>query len=256
MAENQYVKIVINNRPYNVKTGITVLAAARANGIDIPGLCFHPALKSAGSCRLCVVESTKPGCKTGLMLSCVLKVRDGLEISTETEMVKDSRKTAFRNLLQMAPDSQKIRDMAARYGVDPVPVPDGCIRCRLCIRVCKEVIGPAALKMEKREGGDFVVALPDQCIGCGTCAAICPTGAIRIEDIDGIRQISIRDEDIGIHPLETCAACGKPFITPKFFNHVRERIASQPCVKNAAPHCAACARQLASHFRPLPEKTE
>jgi bidirectional [NiFe] hydrogenase diaphorase subunit len=61
-----------------------------------------------------------------------------------------------------------------------------------------------------------VVPIPDACIGCGTCANLCPTQVIKVEDLENVRTISIRDEVIGRHPLETCEGCGKRFATPKF----------------------------------------
>ncbi len=48
------------------------------------------------------------------------------------------------------------------------PPPDGCVRCHLCIRVCKEIVGAGALKMEKKDGVNFVVPMEGLCIGCGT----------------------------------------------------------------------------------------
>jgi CheY-like chemotaxis protein len=47
------------------------------------------------------------------MLSCILKVRDGLEVQTEGEVVAKARSRAFRNLLQMAPQSRHLLDLAA-----------------------------------------------------------------------------------------------------------------------------------------------
>ena len=89
------------------------------------------------------------------MLACVLKVKDGMEISTTGELVERARTRAFRNLLQLAPQSEAITALANSFDIDPGTPPDGCIRCRLCIRVCKEIVGPNALKMEKRKNQNF-----------------------------------------------------------------------------------------------------
>lgn len=59
-----------------------------------------------------------------------------------------------------------------------------CILCGLCVRVCDEVMGVAALGLVQR-GFDTVVqpefglSLNDTaCIACGQCVALCPTGAL------------------------------------------------------------------------------
>ena len=68
------VKITIDEGEYEAEEDMSVLEVARANHIPIPTLCYHPALKPSGSCRLCAVEV--PGRATGrqiTMLSCILK---------------------------------------------------------------------------------------------------------------------------------------------------------------------------------------
>ncbi|MCF8080871.1 MAG: (2Fe-2S)-binding protein, partial [Desulfobacterales bacterium] len=173
---SQGIRITIDGTDFEADPESTVLEVARDNGIDIPTLCYHPALKPSGSCRLCAVEvAGRASGKPTAMLSCILKARDGMVVRTGGEIVMKARSRAFKNLLKMAPQAQRIIDMAESYGVDPGPPPDGCIRCRLCIRVCKEIVGIGALKMEKREGQNFVVPIEGRCIGCGTCANICPT---------------------------------------------------------------------------------
>ena len=97
--------ITIDDQKYEAEEGMTVIQVAKANGFQIPTLCYHPSLKPSGSCRLCAVEV--PGRSTGrqvTMLSCVLKVKEGLVVKTHGEAVKRARTNAFKNLLHMAPD--------------------------------------------------------------------------------------------------------------------------------------------------------
>ena len=237
------IKITIDDREYEAQEDMSVLEVARINQIPIPTLCFHPSLKPSGSCRLCAVEV--PGRATGrqiTMLSCVLKVKDGMVVKTQSEAVQRARTRAFRNLLNMAPQAKRIIDLAQAYHIDPGPPPDGCVRCRLCIRVCKEIVGPAALKMEKRDGRNFVVPIEGRCIGCMTCANICPTDVISAVDSDNVRTISIRDEIIGKHPLERCEGCGKMFATPKFLDHIHKRTASHIDTKSHHTYCPTCTK--------------
>lgn len=243
------LQVTIDGQTTRVPEGTTVLQAARSLGIRIPTLCYHPALKPSGSCRLCAVEIIGSQARRNTMLSCILKVRDGLEAVTTGEKVDQARARAFRTLLQMAPESRTLRMMADEYGVGLGPPPDGCIRCRLCIRVCKEIVGAEALQMEKRDGTKYVTPVPGRCIGCGTCANICPTNAIQMNDEEGVRTIFIRDEVIGKHPLRTCEGCGKRFATPKFLDYIEQRTDPHVHVKEEHRYCPTCAKLLSNRVQ-------
>ncbi len=251
------VSITIDERDYQAEEGTNVLEIARKHNIPIPTLRYHPSLKPSGSCRLCAFEV--PGRSSGrqvTMLACVLKVKDGLVIKTRGEAVDRSRTRAFRNLLQMAPQSKKIIELAKSYNIDPGPPPDGCVRCRLCVRVCKEIVGPGALEMEKRNGLNYVVPLEGLCIGCGTCANICPTDVIIVEDNNNVRTISIRNEVIGKHPLERCEGCGKQYATPKFLNHIHKRTSSHTDVKTHHNYCPTCAKLFSDRIKTFNDRSQ
>jgi ferredoxin len=143
--------------------------------------------------------------------------------------------------------------MARELGVDLGTPPDGCVRCRLCVRVCKEVVGASALKMKKIDGVSFVMPEPDRCIGCGTCANICPTGAIRVEDHENVRSVMIRDEVIGKHPLERCEGCGRWFATARFMDFIERRTAPHPHVKETHAYCPTCAKMFSDRTRAATE---
>ena len=54
------VNIKINNVPYTVKAGSTILEACHEVGIDIPTLCYLKEINEIGACRICVVEVKEP----------------------------------------------------------------------------------------------------------------------------------------------------------------------------------------------------
>ncbi|SLM27622.1 2Fe-2S iron-sulfur cluster binding domain protein [Desulfamplus magnetovallimortis] len=249
------VEITVDDTTIMAKEGQSVLQVAREHGIRIPHLCFHPALKPSGSCKLCGVEVASRSGKSVIMLSCILKVKQGLVIQTATEAVQQARVKAFNKLLQMAPDSFRIRQIAADFNVDVIPPADGCIRCRLCIRVCNDVIGARALKMETVGEKRFVMPQPGRCLGCGTCANLCPTRLIHVEDKDGVRTVSIRGETIGKLPLVRCEGCGQMYVTSDFLDHVASATSDHPHVKVEHRFCKTCVKLLSDKTKTANVKT-
>ncbi|MFO7688354.1 MAG: 2Fe-2S iron-sulfur cluster-binding protein [Desulfobacterales bacterium] len=249
------IHITIDGKEYKAEAKQSLMEVLKANGIRIPTLCYHPALKPSGSCKLCAVEV--PGRTAGrelTMLACTLRVEEGMEIRTTGQLVERARNRAFANLLQMAPQAEAIVALAQSFGVDVGSPPDGCIRCRLCIRVCEEIVGPGALKMQQRNGRNFVVPIENRCIGCGTCANICPTRVIKVEDRDNVRTISIRDEVIGKHPLERCEGCGRLFATSKFLDHIHRRTVAHPDVKTHHQYCPTCAKLFSDRIKSVGDR--
>ena len=164
------ITININEKHFEAEEGMTVLEVLKQNNIKVPTLCYHKALRPIGACKLCSVEVKGRTEKPRILLSCILKAKDGLEVRTEGPLVQKARENAMRNLLSRAPQAEILLRIAKQHNISTGPIPDGCLRCRLCIRVCKEVVGAGALKMEKREGMSLVVPTEALCIGCGTCA--------------------------------------------------------------------------------------
>lgn len=72
------------------------MKAAQKMGFDIPNLCWHDELEHFTSCMLCMVKDSLTG---RLLPSCSINAVEGMEIITEDEEVKESRKTALELLL-------------------------------------------------------------------------------------------------------------------------------------------------------------
>jgi heterodisulfide reductase subunit A len=178
------IKLHIDGQEVEVEQGQTLLDAAKALGIEIPTLCHHKAVPPAGACRICVVEVTAGG-RLGLVPACAYPAQDGLVIATDSDAVRVSRRMTLELMLARCPESETLQQMGKEYDVQSIPVDckkDACIMCGLCVRVCKEVIGPAATcfagRGSEREVSTPYKMLSDVCIGCGACAHVCPTGAI------------------------------------------------------------------------------
>jgi bidirectional [NiFe] hydrogenase diaphorase subunit len=235
--------IRVDQTDLTAEDGGNLLRFLRDRGYRIPAVCYHPALKQPiGACRLCAVEIASPGKPAKIRLACTVKIQSGLAVRTDGDAVQEARGKAMRRLLAQAPQAQRLLQMAREHGLQTDPPPDGCIRCQLCERVCKEIVGANALQMIKRDNRLFIVAVEERCIGCGTCANMCPTQAIRVVDEENVRTILIRDEVIGKHPLETCEGCGKRFATPKFLEYIHRRTIPHPDLKEHHRLCPTCAK--------------
>ena len=67
-------------------------------------------------------------------------------MQTESVAVQAAREKAMRALLKQAPQSERLIRLAREFGIRIDPAPDGCIRCLLCERVCREMVGAGALQ--------------------------------------------------------------------------------------------------------------
>ncbi len=245
MNDEPRIPVRVNDRVLELPAGRSLLTALLEAGVRIPHVCHHPALhQAAGVCRLCTVEVSAAGQPPQTKRSCLLKVTPALEVRTESAAVQAAREKAMRALLRQAPQAERLIRLAAEFGIRIDPAPDGCIRCLLCERICREVVGAAALRLGKREGLRLIEPVEGRCIGCGTCANVCPTQVIHVHDEEAVRVISIRGETIGRHPLAVCEGCGRRFATPKFLEaaHVRA-VDHHPDVKEHHRFCPECAKR-------------
>lgn len=92
-----------------------------------------------------------------------------------------------------------------------------CIACGRCVRVCRDIAGPACYEFTGR-GFDMKVDTPysealqlAQCISCGRCVTACPTGALTFNEralvsfrIDESRCIMCR-ECVNVCPVKALA---------------------------------------------------
>ncbi|NLN94776.1 MAG: 2Fe-2S iron-sulfur cluster binding domain-containing protein [Bacteroidales bacterium] len=205
------VNLKINNIPVSVEEGTTILEAASRINFRIPTLCDHPDLNVAGNCRVCVVEVK--GAKL-LAAACATPVSEGMEVFTNSEKVRTSRKhiielllsehnsdctKCFKNgncelqtlsseyrigdhvFLDLVKPKDKIQDISS-----PSIVKDDskCIRCQRCVRTCTDLQAVSALavinKGDQQKISTFLGKPLNEvvCTNCGQCVNRCPTGAL------------------------------------------------------------------------------
>ncbi len=242
------VHLKINNIPVEVKEGTTILEAAKVAGINIPTLCYLKDINEIGACRVCVVEVK--GARS-LVASCVYPVNEGMEVFTNTEKVRKSRKTTLELLLsyhkkeclscvrstncelqklsnEYGCDENRFKGVRAEYEPDTstsylVRDNEKCILCRRCVAVCKHVqdvavIAPARRGFNTHIACAFESNLGDvACVACGQCVAVCPTGALHErEEIDNVRDAINNPEKVVVVAAAPAvrAAIGEEFGYP------------------------------------------
>lgn len=232
------------------REGQSVLEAARGADVFIPTLCYHPAVTPYGACRLCLVEVKHHG-RARLVTSCCYPARAGLEVSTQCERVAKARRSVMELILARAPESEPLQEMARRLGVEKSRFPTvthsqrDCILCGLCVQVCRENIGAAAISFAGR-GVNRAVAAPflqpsEACVGCGACAAVCPVGTIRLR---------WHEDEVEISPFKTrlkvrkCPDCGSPVGATRYLEQLGSKLTPQ--LAESLSLCAPCKRRRAA----------
>lgn len=237
--------LFINGRRLEAEEGDTILDVAQRADIHIPTLCHHEAVEPFGSCRLCMVEVTKPSWNgwKGLMTACLYPAAPDLVVDTNSESVRHVRKNVLDLLLARCPESRLIQEMAEEYGISqttftPRADADLCILCGLCVRVCETAVTSAIATVNRgyeREIGTPWGGPPEDCVGCGACAQVCPTGHIVMAEADGVRHIWQQN-----HPMVRCKSCNDYFMTEAERDHL---MATRGMNQSYFEECESCKRE-------------
>lgn len=233
---NELINVTIDHIRLQVEPGTTILDAAKQAGIYIPTLCYLRDVNAIGSCRVCSVEVEG---EDGLVAACNNKVREGMIVTTNSQRVKDFRRTVLdliisdhglnsTNFCFSCPKNGvcELQTVCRECGVEtpsfPAPKkneeildsnpflqfnPNLCIKCQRCVGACNNQACNHTLQAGKKGIRTTIEAPfgPDwkstTCESCGCCAEACPTGALTLKRRKNYREWEVKKT------LTTCPHC-------------------------------------------------
>ena len=235
-AEKTSITLELDGREISTTSDMTIWQVAKAQGIDIPHLCYKDDdnYRSDGNCRACMVEIEG---ERVLAASCQRKAASGMKISTQSERAEKARNMVMELLLADQPARTDAHDPAShlwqyadkqqietsRFVSKDAPEADSshpaiavnmdaCIQCNLCVRACREVQVNDVIGLAGRGADAHIIFDFDDdmgastCVGCGECVQACPTGALMP------KTVLADDQKLAITPDKqvdsVCPYCG------------------------------------------------
>ena len=186
------INITLNGNKIAVEEGVTVLEAAKANGVYIPTLCAYEGMNPKASCKLCIVKIEG---EDKDRLACATKVKEGMVITTDNDELFAKRKETVQEMFRqhtvdchhcLRIGSTKAPDFDPKFCKDCYFC--DCVRDGFCELQEKALeFGIDELPFEIHEH-DFaiddstgsIIRNPNKCIKCRRCTDVCKAQGVGI----------------------------------------------------------------------------
>ncbi|MDY0389800.1 MAG: 2Fe-2S iron-sulfur cluster-binding protein [Desulfobulbus oligotrophicus] len=244
MAEK--VKLFVNGQEVEVESGKNLIDAIGAIGIEIPHLCYHPALGADGNCRLCLVgiEDGRPP----LVPACKTRVAEGMKVQLDTGKIKKIQQDIMEFELINHPidcpvcdqaGECKLQDYYMRYDAQPsrmtvkqvlkskkldfgcgvVHDQERCVLCARCVRFTRLITKTGELGIVNRTDYARVEIFPGRPLNnryALNVVDLCPVGAMTSQDFRFKQRVWFLTKSPSI-----CHGCSKGCNI--FIDHNREK---------------------------------
>ena len=96
MADVKNVTITVDGKHITAPAGTLLIEACKAVGIEVPSFCYYPGLSLQAACRMCLVRIEK---MPKLQTACTVQITDGMVVTTDSDEVRQARKSMIELLL-------------------------------------------------------------------------------------------------------------------------------------------------------------
>ena len=202
-------RVSIDGKNYELEAGQNLLHACLSERLDLPYFCWHPALGSVGSCRLCaVIQYADDADQRGrLQMACMMPVQDGMRISIGAAFAADFRKQVIEWLMENHPHDCPVCEEGGECHLQDMTVMAGhsmrryagskrtwrnqylgpfighemnrCITCYRCVRFYRDYAGGTDLDAFGSRSRMFFGRQEDGVLEsefAGNLVEVCPTG--------------------------------------------------------------------------------
>ncbi len=157
------VTLFVNGVEVEVEAGKNLIDAIGAVGIEIPHLCYHPALGADGNCRMCLVgiEDGRPP----LVPACKTPAIAGMKVLLDAEHIKKIQHDVMEFELINHPTDCPVCDQAGECKLQDYYMSYDGRKSRMTV--------PQVVKGKKMDFGCGVVHDQERCVLCGRCVRFC-----------------------------------------------------------------------------------
>lgn len=197
------IKLFVNDVEVEVEAGKNLVDAIGAIGIEIPHLCYHPALGADGNCRMCLVGIESGG--PPIVPACKTPAQDGMKVVLDAENIKKIQRDIMEFELINHPIDCPVCDQAGECKLQDYYMSFDQAESRMDV--------PQINKNKNMDFGGGVVHDQERCIICGRCVRflrqITKTGELGIINRTDVARVNIFpgrpiDNRYGLNVVDLC----------------------------------------------------